>query len=567
MTPPPPASAISPARPELATDAYPQPRPRWVELATSADHKDIGRMLIGGSLGFLLLATTEWLLMRLQLAIPENTFLRPEFFNRILSLYGETAIFLFALPLVVGLFYYLAPLQIGARTTALPRVGQLGFWLWSAGATTLYGSLVFTPPESGVNPLPPLSSIAFAPSNGADVWLGSTGLICLGFVCIAVNLIATLRNQRAPGLAWRRLPPFAWTATVGSWLLGFVSVVMLGAIAMLMFDRNVNGIFFEGDSGGSPLLWQHLSWIFFSGGYTLIVIAAFGAICEIVPALSRKPLFNRPAVMASLAAVAVLGPLAWMQNMYSQPIGIGWAYFAMAVAMAMVIPFGLLLFNLLATMAGGAIRLRAPMLFSLGAIAMITVGLASELAHSAVGIAWQLQNTTDATASTHYALVGAAILGGLAALHFWFPKLTGRTLGESLGRISFWTILAGLNFAFFPLILAGLQGQVVDVYKYYSGTGVSGYNLVATIGAFVLALGIVLALVNVVVSLRSGVRAGHDPWGGSSLEWFATSPPPPHNFDVIPDVRSHEPLHDIRDAIARQRGAPGGQAAERQPIA
>jgi cytochrome c oxidase subunit I len=566
MTPP-PATTLSPGRPELVTSEYPQRRPRWIELTTSADHKDIGRMFIGGSLGFLLVAMTEWVLMRLQLAIPENTMLRPEFFNRLLSLYGETAIFLFAIPLVVGLVYYVVPLQIGARTTALPRLGQLAFWLWAAGAATLYSSLIFTPPESGVNPLPPLSSLAFAPSNGADVWLGSTGLICLGYVCFAVNMIATLRNLRAPGLAWRRLPPFAWAATVGTWLLGFISVVMLGAIAMLMFDRNVNGIFFEGDAGGSPLLWQHLSWIFFNGAYMLIVIAAFGAIAEIVPTFSRKPLFSREAVMASLAAIAVLGTLAWMQNMYSDPIGIGWSYFAMAMAMLAVIPFGLVLFNLIATMIGGALRIRAPMLFALGAISMIAVGLAGELGQSAVGVAWQLQNTTDATASTHYALVGAAILGGLAALHYWFPKMTGRTLGESLGRISFWTILVGLNVSFFPLTLAGLQGQVVDAYKFYSGTGVSGYNLVATIGAFVLALGIVLALANVVLSLRSGVRAGHDPWGGTSLEWLAPSPPPLHNFDLLPDVRSHEPLRDIRDAIARQGAAGTEKETESQPVA
>lgn len=566
MTPP-PATTLAPARPELVSDGFPQPRPRWIELVTSADHKDIGRMFIGGSLGFLLLATVEWLLMRLQLAIPENTLLRPEFFNRLLSLYGETAIFLFAIPLVVGLFYYVVPLQIGARTTALPRLGQLGFWLWAMGAATLYASLVFTPPEAGINPLAPLSSVAFSPSNGADVWLASTGLICLGFVCFAINMIATLRNLRAPGLAWRRLPPFAWTATVGTWLLLFVSVVMLGAITMLMFDRNVNGIFFEGDAGGAPLLWQHLSWIFFSGTYTLVVIAALGAIAEIFPAFARKPLFNREAVMGSLAAIAVLGTLAWMQNMYSQPIGIGWSYFAMAMAMLAVIPFGLLLFNLLATLFGGAVRIRAPMLFALGAISMIAVGLACELGQSAVAVAWQLHNTTDATASTHYALIGAAILGGFAALHYWFPKMTGRTLGESLGRISFWTILAGLNLSFFPLFLAGLQGQVVDVYKYFSGTGVSGYNLVASIGAFVLALGIVLALANVVLSLRNGVRAGQDPWGGTSLEWFALAPPPPHNFDVIPDVRSHQPLRDIRDAVARQPAAAGEESTESQPVA
>jgi heme/copper-type cytochrome/quinol oxidase subunit 1 len=561
------ATTLAPHRPELATSEYPQRRPGWIELATSADHKDVGRMFISGSLGFLLVAMVEWLLMRLQLAVPENTLLRPEFFNRILSLYGETAIFLFAIPLVVGFFYYVVPLQIGARTTALPRLGQLGFWLWAGGAATLYVSLVFTPPESGVNPLPPLSSIAFAPSNGADVWLGSTGLICLGFICFAIDMIVTLRNMRAPGLAWRRLPPFAWAATIGSGLLGVISVVMLGAITMLMFDRNVNGVFFEGDAGGAPLLWQHLSWIFFTGTYMLIVIFALGAISEIIPTFSRKPLFNREAVMASLAAVAVLGTLAWMQNMYSDPIGIGWDYFAMAMAMATVIPFGLIIFNLLATMFGGSLRLRTPMLFALGALSMTATGLATELAHSSVGVGWQLHNTTDATACTHYALVGAGVLGGLAALHYWYPKMTGRVLGESLGRISFWTILAGLNIAFFPLVLAGLQGQVVDGYKYFSSTGVSADNLVATIGAFVLAIGIVLALANLVLSLRGGVGAGPDPWGGTSLEWFAPSPPPPHNFDVVPDVRGHEPLRDIRDAIAR-RGEPAGtEDAESQPVA
>jgi heme/copper-type cytochrome/quinol oxidase subunit 1 len=563
----PPAPTLAPAHPELVTGEYPQRRPRWVELVTSADHKDVGRMFIGGSLGFLLVAMVEWLLMRLQLAIPENTMLRPEFFNRILSLYGETAIFLFAIPLVVGLIYYVVPLQIGARTTALPRLGQSAFWLWAMGAATLYASLIFTPPEAGVNPLPPLSSLAFSPSDGADVWLGSTGLICLGFVLFAINMIATLRNLRAPGLAWRRLPQFAWAATVGSWLLGVISVVMLGAIAMLMFDRNVNAIFFEGSAGGAPLLWQHLSWIFFTGAYMLIVITAFGAIAEILPPFARKPLFNREAVMASLAAIAVLGTLAWMQNMYSQPIGLGWSYFAMAMAMLAVIPFGLVLFNFLATLFGGSLRIRAPMLFALGAISMTAVGLASELTHSMVAVGWQLQNTTDATASTHYALAGAAVLGGLAALHFWFPKMTGRTLGEGLGQISFWTILVGLNVAFFPLFLAGLQGEVADAYKYYSGTGVSADNMVATIGAFVLALGIVLALVNVVISLRGKPTAGHDPWGGTSLEWFALSPPPPHNFDVLPDVRSHEPLRDIRDAIGRQRAGTGTEAAESQPVA
>jgi cytochrome c oxidase subunit 1 len=560
-------TTIAPARPELVSDGYPERRPRWIELGTSADHKDVGRMFIAGSLGFLLVAVVEWLLMRLQLAVPENTFLRPEFFNRVLSLYGETAIFLFAIPLVLGLAYYVVPLQIGARTTALPRIGQLGFWLYAAGATTLYGSLVFTPPEAGVNPLPPLSDVAFLPNNGVDVWLGSAGLITLGYIFVAINMIATLRNLRAPGMAWRRLPSFAWATAVGFWLLAVTGTMMLAAITMLFIDRNLDGIFFEGDAGGAPLLWQHLSWIFFTGAYMLVLIAAFGAILDIVPVFSRKPLFNRSAVMGSMLAVAVLGTMAWMQNMYSAPIGIGWSYFAMAMAMLSVIPMGLLLFNCMGTLMGGALHMRAPLLFALGAISVISVGLASELGQSMVGVAWQLHNTTDATGATHYALVGGAVFGGFAALHYWFPKMTGRTMGESLARISFWTMLIGANLAFFPLLLAGLQGQAVDVYKYFDGTGVNAYNLLATIGAFVLAVGIVLTLVNAMRSLRVGPAAGPDHWGGFSLEWFALSPPPPHNFDVLPDVRGPEPLKDIRDAIAHRGEAAPAETPKSQPVA
>jgi heme/copper-type cytochrome/quinol oxidase subunit 1 len=239
----------------------------------------------------------------------------------------------------------------------------------------------------------------------------------------------------------------------------------------------------------------------------------------------------------------------------------------MTMAVLAVIPFGLVLFNFLATLFGGSLRIRAPMLFALGAISMTALGLASELTHSMVAVGWQLQNTTDATASTHYALGGAAVLGGLAALHYWYPKMTGRTLGDGMGQISFWTILVGLNLAFFPLFLAGLQGQVVDAYKYYSGTGVSADNMVATIGAFVLSLGLVLSIANAYVSVTRGTPAGHDPWGGETLEWFATSPPPPHNFDVVPDVRSDEPLRDIREAVRRHEASRPARTETGEPVA
>jgi cytochrome c oxidase subunit 1 len=556
-------------RPELVIDGYPpKRRPGWVELATSADHKDVGRILIGGSLGFIFLALIELLLIRLQLAIPENTFLSPVTFNRMLSIYGATAIFFFAIPLVLGFFYYVTPLQIGARGTALPRLGQIGVALWAGGATVLYAAFLFTPSEAGVNPLPPLSEVAFLANNGVDVWATASGLATLGFVLIAVNLLTTVRRMRAPGMAWRRLPVFAWAAAVGCWLMLAIGPVLLAALTMLMIDRNSGGVFFADGSGGAPLLWQHLTWIFYTGTYMLVLIFAFGTIAEIVSTFSARPLFNRGVVMASLAAIAAIGTLAWMQNMLTAPIGIGWMYYAMLMSLALIVPIGLVLFNLIATMVGGTLRMRAPLLFSIGAISMISIGLAAELEQSLVAAAWELKNTTASTAATHFALVGGAVFGGFAALHYWFPKMTGRTMGESLARISFWTMVAGTLLAFVPLLFAGADhGEVVDAYKYFGGTGVSAWNLIASIGAFVLAIGIVLTVVNAISSRHNGPEAGHDPWGGDSLEWFALSPPDPHNFDVLPDVRGARPMRDIRDAIAHRTRSRERSAPRSQPVA
>jgi heme/copper-type cytochrome/quinol oxidase subunit 1 len=557
-------------RPELVAEGYQSSRrPRWAELATSADHKEIGQILICGALGFLFIAAVELVLMRLQLLVPENTFLSPVAFNRMLSLYGATSVFLFAIPLVLGFFYYVAPLQVGARGTALPRLGQTGLALYVAGAVVLYAGFLFTPSEAGVNPLAPLSELAFLSNNGVDAWATATGLATLGFVLLAINLVATLRMMRAPGMAWRRVPVFAWAATVSSWLLIVIGPVLLAALTMLMIDRNYDGIFFADGSGGAPLLWQHLSWIFFTGAYMLILIFALGTIAEIVSTFSRKPLFNRPVTMASLAAIAVIGTLAWMQNMLTAPIGIGWKYYAMLMSLALVVPFGLVLFNLISTLVGGTLRMRAPVLFAVGAISAISIGLASELVQSLVGAAWHVKNTTDATAATHFALIGGAVLGGFAALYYWFPKMTGRTMGELMGRISFWTIITGLLLGFVPLFLAGdEQGQVVDAYKYFDHAGVTAYNVIASIGVLILFVGLLLTIVNAILSRTNGSPAGHDPWSGDTLEWFALSPPDPHNFDVLPDVRSAQPLRDIRVAINhRTRRTEQSAARESQPVA
>ncbi len=557
-------------RPEIAIDGFPRrKRSFWQDLITSADHKDVAKILLVGSGGFLFLAGLELFLMRLQLAIPENTFMEPYTFNRVLSLYGATSIFFFALPLVMGLFLFVAPLQVGARGTALPRLSQMGGLLWVAGAVVLYSGFLWTPSEAGVNPLPPLSELAFLSNNGVDAWLTACGFATLGFVLIAVDLAVTLRVDRAPGMAWRRAPIFAWTAAVGSWLMLFIGPVLLAAFTMLLIDRNYNGTFFADGGGGAPLLWQHFTWIFYSGAYALVLIFAFAAVAEIFAVFSRNPIFNRPVIMASIVAIAVLGTLAWMQNMYTAPIGLGYKYFAMAVALMLIVPVGLIFFNLIETLKGGTLELRAPLLFALGALSAISLGLAAELQQSLVGAAWYLKNTTDSNAATHFALIGGAVFGGFAALHYWFPKITGRSMGELLGRVSFWTLAAGSLLAFVPMALAGWEeDQVVDAYKFFNHTGVNFYNLLSSIGVLVLFVGVILILINAVASVKSGARAGHDPWKGDTLEWFALSPPPIHNFDVQPDVRSDRPMRDIRAAIARRaRDVEERAAAQSQPVA
>jgi len=550
VSPPPPIQGA--ARPEVVTEAIPRRRPAWIELATSADHKAVGRMYIATALFFAAVALSELVMMRLQLAIPENTLIRPEIFDRLLSAYGITALVLFALPLAIGLISLVAPLQIGARGVLLPRLHHLSYWLYLLGGVTIYLSFLYRPSEAGTIALTPLSDAAFLQGRGVDAWLIGLALVLLGFVLFAVSMIATLRSGRAPGMVWRRVPPFSAAAAVVSYTLLVVSSIMLAAIAMLVIDRNFNGVFFVPGEGGAPLLYEHLSSIFLAGAYISVVIAAFGTISEVLPTFSRQPHFGQRAVAGSFAALALLAVLAWMQNMYSSPIPIGFLIFAMLMALAAAIPVGLILFNWLATLSGGSIRMRAPMLFALGSIVLTVIGLTGELAQSVIPVGWQVANTGVAWGDTHAALIGAGVLGGFAGLYMWFPKLSGRLMGESLARASFWAIVLGALLLIVPTQIAGLEGMPVDVYKFYGDTGLSLLNLLATLGALLLTLGIFLTMANAAASLRGGVAVGPDPWGGSTLEWFAPSPPPMHNFDLVPDVRSGEPLADIREAIRRR---------------
>jgi cytochrome c oxidase subunit 1 len=558
------------SHPEVVSEQVPRAQKPWITLVTSAEHKAVGRMYVATALIFASAALAELLMMRLQLSVPENTLIRPEIFDRLLSAFGPTALLLFALPLALGLMSIVVPLQIGSRGMALPRLHQLSYWLYVLGGVTIYGSFLYRPSEAGILALPPLSSSEFLPGAAVDAWLIGVALAVLGFVLLSISMIATLRNARAPGMALQRMPLFSWAAATVSHTLLVVGPVFLAAIAMLVIERHYGGVFFDPTMSGKPMLYEHLATIFVAGAVVSVLVAALGAISEILATFSGQPNFGHRATAGSLVAFAVLAVLGWMSSMYSAPIPDGFLYFAMLMTIAAIVPIGLIVFNWIATLTGGAKRDGMPLLFALGAIVMIVFGLAGKLVTAVVPAGALLAGTTFTTASSFDLIAGAGVLGGFAALHYWFPKLCGRTMGKSLGATSFWLLLIGGIAYSTATMLAGLEGMPVDVAEFYGDSGLDVLNLIASIGAIVFVLGFAAAMLNALVSYRGGVEAGPDPWGGATLEWFAPSPPPVHNFDLVPDVRSSEPLHDIRDAIGRRATRwypPAARPEEPEPVA
>lgn len=548
-------SAHGQPTPEVATGRVPSPRPGWAEFASSSDHKDTGRVFIVAALGFLALAAVEFFLMRLQLAVPDNTLIAPITFNRLLSVFGVTTLALFALPLAFGFFTYVVPLQIGARGLAFPRLGSLALWLYLAGAAVVYASFFYTPPELGSPALPPMSGdLAFLDNNGTDVWIMALGLVTLGLVLQSINLAVTVARERAPGMAWRRLAPFSVAGAASSWLMIVIGPVMLAALVMLIVDRHFGGVFFAAGEGGTPTYFQHIATIFGTGGFLVVALFALGVISETVETFSGRPLRSRRGVGRSLVAIAILGVPSWMQSLYAGNIAIGWLYGSMLFAIALLVPFGFVYWSWITTLVGGGSRDRAPLILALGAATVLSFGLLGALMTSLIPIGLLLDGTTDWTAEAGALVLGGGVLAGFAALQYWMPKMTGRALGEGPAKLALLLVMIGAAVTLLPMWLAGLAGQPANTYRYFEGEGLDTLNLLSSIGSLVLLVGILIALVNAVLGAGGGRKVGHDPWGGGSLEWLALSPPPPHNFDLVPDVRSDEPMRDIREGIGAARG-------------
>jgi cytochrome c oxidase subunit I len=559
------AGTLPTPQPEISARAFPSKRAGWIDWVTTTDHKRVGILYLFTTAFFFALGGVEAILMRIQLGSPDSTFLNPSTYNQLFTLHGTTMIFLVVVPIFAGFANYLVPLMIGARTVAFPRLNMLSWWLLAFGGAVLYTSIFFTAPNAGWTSYAPLSDDSFLPGHGIDAWIVALQLVGLSSILSAINFIATIQNMRAPGLRLSRIPLFVWSILAYSYLIVVAFASFLAALTMLLIDRNFDGTFFDPTQGGSPVLWQHLFWFMGHPAIYIMIIPAFGILSEVIPVFARKPIFGYKAIAIATGAVALISLGGWGQHMFSAPVTVGVLSIFMVTSLAIAVPIGINIFNWLATLWKGNIEFRVPLLFAVAMIAQLVLGVATGLLLAVFPVDWQLSNTYFVVGHLHYLLLGGGVFGVLAGLYYWFPKMSGRMLSEGLGKISFWLTVVGFNATFLPMHSAGLSGMPRRIVQYQAVDGVHGYNAVSTIGAFVLAAGILVTVVNVLWSMRAGRPAGPDPWRANTLEWFTTSPPPEHNFDVVPVVRSAEPMKEIRRRITRRVDLPAPEPGAPEP--
>lgn len=520
---------------------------RWFDWAGTVDHKRIGLLYIWTALFFFLVGGCEALLVRLQLAVPRAHLLSPEAYNQIFTMHGTTMIFLVVMPALAGFANYLVPLMIGAKDVAFPRLNAMAYWLLPLGGFLLHFSwLAGGAPNVGWFSYAPLSETPFTGAvHGADYWAISLVVLGAGTVAGAINLIATILALRASGMTMRRVPLFVWMVFVNSLLTVLALPALTASCVLLLVDRLFSAHLFLPSAGGSALMWQHFFWSFGHPEVYIMVLPAFGMISEVVPVFSRKPIFGYAFVAGSTVAIAVLSFGVWAHHMFAVGLGrVADAIFA-ASSLLIAVPTGVKIFSWVATMWGGAIRLTTAMLFAVAFLVQFVVGGLSGVTFAVVPIDWQVTDTYYVVAHFHYVLFGGTAFGVMAAVYYWFPKMTGRLLNEGIGRLHFWLMVVGFNLTFFVQHFLGLLGMPRRVYTYPDLPHWAALNMVSTIGAFVLGASALVLLVNALRSLRVGKVAGDNPWNAWTLEWAAASPPPEHNFDALPPIHSRRPLWDL----------------------
>ena len=515
---------------------------------TTVDHKVVGRRYMITAFAFLCLAGLLALVMRVQLASPENSLVGPDRYDQIFTMHGSTMMFLFAVPVMEAFAVYLVPLMVGTRNIAFPRLNAFSYWIYLFGGIMLWVAFACdTGADVGWFAYVPLSGPQFAPGKRADMWAQMITYTELSALAVAVEIVVTVLKQRAPGMSLDRVPLFVWAMLVTSFIILLAMPSVMVASTMLIMDRLIGTHFFNPAEGGDVLLWQHLFWFFGHPEVYIIFIPATGMVSTIIPVFARRPIFGHLALVLALISIGFLSFGLWVHHMFVTGLPrLGESFFT-ASSMAIAIPSGIQIFCWIATLWNGRPRLATPLLFILGFIFTFVIGGMTGVMVASVPIDTQVHDTYFVVAHFHYVLVGGAVFPLLGGVYYWYPKITGRMLSERLGRWSFWLIVVGFNVAFFPMHILGLMGMPRRVYTYQPEMGWQALNLLSSAGAFVLFAGFVLVLWNVIASLRTGVPAGDDPWGANTLEWATTSPPPSYNFARIPFVGSSDPLWSDRD--------------------
>ena len=528
-----------------------------ISWLTTVDHKRIGFLYGITGLFFFIFGGLEALMIRIQLAVPNNTFLTSAQYSEMFTMHGTTMIFLVVMPIGAAFFNFIMPLQIGARDVAFPRLNAFSFWTFLVGAiiVNLGWFMKDGAPDAGWFGYAPLTTRTFSPTHAIDMWVMGLQLLGVASIAAALNFIVTIINLRAPGMTMMRLPVFTWMTLFTSFLIILSFPAITIALVEIMMDRLFGTNFFEVSNGGLPILWQHLFWVFGHPEVYILILPAMGIISEILPTFSRKPLFGYPIVVFSGASIGFLGFGVWSHHMFTTGMGTtATAAFAL-MTMAIAVPTGVKIFNWIGTLWGGHLAMRTPMMFAIGFLWMFMIGGLSGIMHSAAPADAQQHGSYFVVAHFHYVLIGGSLFALFAGIHYWFPLMFGRKVSEFWGKMSFWLVFIGFNVTFFPMHFLGLQGMPRRTFTYDGNMGWAEGNMIATVGAFILAVGVATYFSTMVYTYYKGERTTKDPWDGRTLEWSLPNPPPEYNFQVIPTVHARDGwwwAKGHRDEIAKE---------------
>jgi cytochrome c oxidase subunit 1 len=530
----------------------------WVETlhewVTTVDHKRLGILYIVFALVFLVIGGVEATLMRIQLMRPHNDFVSPQVFNRLFTMHGTTMIFFVAMPVLFGFANYLVPLMIGARDMAFPRLNAFSFWLTALGGFLLYFSFVGgsglygagNAPDMGWWAYAPLTARAFSPGHSSDYWTIAVLVSGFGSIGTSINIIATIFSMRCPGMKLSRMPLLAWLNLVMSGMVLIAITPLSAAQIMLLVDRYLGGHFFDTQAGGSAAIWMHFFWIFGHPEVYILIIPCFAFMSEIIPVFSRKPIFGYPVMVGATVCIAFVSMSVWAHHMFTIGMTSYANAFFVASTAAIAVPTGIKIFNWLGTMWGGKIRYTVSMMFCVGFLCQFLIAGLTGIMLSAAPFDWQLGNSYFVVAHFHYVILGGIVMAVFAGVYYWFPKVTGKMLNETLGKWHFWLFVLGFHLTFDFMHIPGLLGMPRRIYTYDASRGWEIWNLIVSIGVIFQGLGILFWVVNLIITFYKGKKAGNDPWDAWTLEWATTSPPPDYNFATLPVVRSRRPLWDSK---------------------